>query len=85
VYPDLLWECEPGSGSRRARLCFGNANPDPDPGGQKLYTKIKKCRNFMFRSVGCAFLRIGGFSCSLVNPGIHFSNFDFKKFDYFQQ
>jgi hypothetical protein len=38
---------------------------DPDPGGQKLSTKIeKKVINFIIGSAGCSVLRVEGFSCT---------------------
>jgi hypothetical protein len=48
-------------------------DPNPDPGGQKWPTKIKK--KFMFRSsAGCSLLRAERFFCSLDvlygGPGI---------------
>ncbi len=42
-----------GSGSARIRIHFGQLDPDPDPGGPKLPTKVKKiqvlkCQMFSF-------------------------------------
>jgi hypothetical protein len=30
----------------RIRIHFGRLDPDPDPGGHKLHTKVKKCQVF---------------------------------------
>jgi hypothetical protein len=40
-------------------------NPDPDPEGQKLSTKVEKLRNFMFGSERYSLLRADGIFCNL--------------------
>jgi hypothetical protein len=41
-------------------------DPDPDPEGQKLPTKIEKVKKFHVLSAGCSLLRAESFSCSLA-------------------
>jgi hypothetical protein len=44
---DPHFECGSGSGSRRAKMThIQNADPDPDPGGQKLPINIEKSQEF---------------------------------------
>jgi hypothetical protein len=66
------------------RIHIQIADPDPDPGGQKMSHKNrKKSRTVMFLSTGCFFLRAEGFSCSLgalyVGLGISKLEFLIKK------
>ncbi len=61
---------------------------NPDPGGQKSLTKIKKkLRKFMFWSAGCSLLRAEGFSCNLgvLYGGLWISKLHFliKKYEFF--
>ncbi len=49
-------------------ICIRIRNLDPDPGGQKLPTKVykKKLRNFMLCSAGCSLLRAEGFRIRII-------------------
>jgi hypothetical protein len=53
------------------RIAFSRLDPDPDPGGQKLLTKIEKGKKF--QCFGCSLFKAEGFSFSLdvlhVGPG----------------
>jgi hypothetical protein len=46
----------------RIRIRTGNTDPDQDPGGPKLTTKVK---NLKFSSARCSVLRDEDFSCSV--------------------